>query len=248
MKLRSLAATAGALVFATAARAQAPDDWQMRGTVGPYPIGMDLIVNGHDHVASGFYFYTRELKDIPLTQMTGDAPIVLRELDGTSFHLHFVGNGSEHGSPLSFNNSVAMAGTWTRGAKTLPVKIDFDGMSGNDQPGHRYAMITKEDDATFEAKARGFLRGVVTGDKDEAASAVSFPLGVNGPGKQHRIIKDRAALMAQWRTIFTPAFVAQLRTAVPHDMFVRDIGAMVVHGAVWFNDKGAYQLNLDISR
>ena len=52
-------------------------------------------------------------------------------------------------------------------------------------------------------------------------------------------MRSKTQLLAHWDNIFTPAYVAVLRTAVPHDMFVNGRGAMVVNGAAWFNDKGA---------
>jgi hypothetical protein len=72
---------------------------------------------------------------------------------------------------------------------------------------------------------------------------VSYPLTVNRAHGALRI-QDKAALLAHWDMIFTPAYVATLKTAVPHEMFVNYRGAMAAGGAAWFDDKGATALNV----
>jgi hypothetical protein len=228
---------------AHAAAANAADDWQVSGAVGSYRVGLDLLVQ-NGRVTSGRYFYVSQLKDIPLRQVGGPDPLTLQGADGSTFHLHYVGNGSEHGAALGFDNSVGLAGRWTQGAHALPVKLSLDGISGSGVANHRYSLITQAPDSVVEGKARQFLQGVLSGDRSAAAAAVSYPLRVNEAGGRHLTLRDRAALLAHWDAIFTPAYLAVLKTAVPHDMFVRDQGAAVANGAVWFDDRGASSLNL----
>lgn len=240
------AAALGASSAASAQTAGTPQFSSYTGAIGSYHIGLELIVQpDHRTVTAGHYFYTSKLADIALTPSPGAGPIDLKEPGGGVFHLHFVGNGSEHGAPLDFYNSVGLFGIWTQGAKTLPVSLR--GETGGDvpRPGHRYAMIGDAPDAVVEAKARRFLQGATSGNRGEAASAVSYPLTVNTGGR-HLQLASRKMFLAHWDSIFTPAYVAVLKTAVPHDMFVRDQGAMVAAGAVWFDDKGATALNLDV--
>lgn len=249
MKTVTVLAAAASLLMTSPALAQTSGTPQLSaysGTIGPYGVSLELTVQpDHKTILGGHYFYVSKLTDIPLTVVSGADPVDLREPGGGVFHLHLVGNGSEHGAALDFYNSVGLTGTWTQGAKTLPVKLGAAFGSDAVAPGRRYAIIGDAPDAIVEANARRFLQGATSGNRDEAASAVSYPLMVNTGGR-HLQLKNRAAFLAHWNAIFTPAYVAVLKTAVPHDMFVRDQGAMVAAGAVWFDDKGATALNPDV--
>ena len=237
----------GALLAAGSAHAEpAPKltDIDLLGSVGAYGVGMNLQMRNNTEVIGAYYFYTSKLKDIRLSPSNGaDADqLVLTEPGGGAFHLHFVGNGSEHGAPLTAYNSVGLAGSWTQGARTLPVKLQMESAEAHIDPGHRYALITNEPDVVFETRVRQFLDGVVKGNRLEAAAAISYPLRVDGA--KPTMIRSKAQLLAHWSDIFTPGYVAVLKTSVPHDMFVNDRGAMIADGAVWFDDKGASRLNV----
>ena len=86
------------------------------GSVGNQRVGLILNTDG-GRVVGGRYYYVRHLVDIPLTgEREGDL-FMLHEPAAT-FALHVVGNGSEHGQVLGFNNSVGLEGTWSNGSKT----------------------------------------------------------------------------------------------------------------------------------
>lgn len=108
-------------------------------------------------------------------------------------------------------------------------------------PARWYADVTNDSDAAFEARARRFVEAVIRGDRAGAAGAVSYPLRVNA--RHTRSIRNRAALLAAWNSIFTSAVLANLRDAMPHEMFVRNGQAMVANGTVWFDGKGASVVN-----
>ena len=240
--LGAMVAAAAVALPAPAQDESGPQISEYLGAIGPYRIGMNITVApDHRTVLRAHYFYASKLADIPLRPVAAGDAVVLGEAGGGVFHLHFVGNGSAK-PPLDFYTSVGLAGAWTQGARTLPVKLQLDTGRDEPAPGRWYALITKAPDAQVEANARRFLQGVIGGDRDAAAGAVSYPLQVNG--RRSYRIADRAALLAHWDAIFTPAYVAVLKTAVPHEMFVNDRGAMVANGAVWFDDKGASALNL----
>ena len=213
----------------------------MSGKIGAYPVGMQLTVRDHRDFASGHYFYVKTLADIPLTgRMDGDT-LTLQEPGGGAFRLHLVSNASARGQVLTFYNSTGLAGTWTQGARTLPVEIGFSTSYDGPPRARHYGEMTDEPDAVVEARAGQFLKAAVRSDRAAAANAVSYPLRVNGD--RPKTIRSKAELLAQWNSIFTPSLVAALREAVPHEMFVRNGMAMVGDGVVWFDAKGAKVIN-----
>jgi hypothetical protein len=138
--------------------------------------------------------------------------------------------------------SVGAAGTWTQGGQVLPVKLSMDSAYAGAPSGHPYADVTSASDTVFEAQVKRFLDAVLAGNKPAAAALVSYPLAANG-GAHPMSVKSATQLAANWDQIFTPALLAQLRTAVPHEMFVRNGQAMVAGGAAWFDAKGAAAIN-----
>lgn len=223
------------------AASAAVESWTMRGTVGPYPVGLSVSLTPGGTIVRGHYFYTRHLADIPLEGTTDGDHLTLTEPDGGRFDLHLTA-ASGAAAPLTFATATGLAGDWRKGSVRLPVALSFESMDSGVPGAARYAEVTDEAAAAYEARVRRFLRGVLDNDRARAAAAVSYPLRVNGP--RRRIIRDRKALLAQWDSLFTPAYVATLRTAVPHDMFVRNGLAMVAGGALWFDARGAAVLNL----
>jgi hypothetical protein len=225
-----------ALVAALGGAAQAQDvqTWALSGTVGGHPVGAELTVAGNNRFDGGHYFYVSQLKDIPLTGSETGATLTLNEPGGGVFHLTLQGGAD-------FGTASALTGVWTLGSQTLPVTLSLDSARSGAGGAQMYADVTSDSDAVFEAKVRRFLSAVLTGNKAVAATTVSYPLAVNGA---HPLtVKTAAQLQADWSRIFTPALIAQLKTAVPHDMFVHNGQAMVANGAAWFDAKGAAALN-----
>jgi hypothetical protein len=50
--------------------------------------------------------------------------------------------------------------------------------------------------------------------------------------------------LAAWNDFFTPAMIAELQRALPHDMFVHNGMAMIGNGEAWFDAKGLKALNV----
>lgn len=215
------------------------------GTIGEAKIGMTLVLHGKV-MGNGHYFYYRYLKDIALTGRQSGSNLTLQEANGI-FNLHFVGNGSNGDQPLDFPNSVGLAGTWTGGGKTLPVKLNLEGTSSEEaNAGHLYAMITDETDETFEARAQGFYFAALKGDAKQAARFVHFPLRVNWGATHHEMIGSANQLAANWHRIFTPRYLAALRDTAPHDMpVIRNQYAMLGAGLAFFTDKGVEVVNAE---
>lgn len=231
-------------LFSAFARLSAQDAFQVsyEGTLGPSRIGLTLVLKANV-ITGGHYFYAKYLTDIPVTGALENGAITLKGQDGGTFALNFIGNGSEGGKPLDFNNSVGLKGAWTKDAKSLTVKLSAGGRSTLPSSGRWYEMITDGSDAAFEAKIQGFRKAALAGDKKTAANYVAFPLRINRNGKS-RTIHTADELAAQWETIFTPAYLAVLDKDIPHDLSVSNGRVMLGAGDVWFDEKGATALNL----
>jgi hypothetical protein len=143
--------------------------------------------------------------------------------------------------PLTFDNAAGLSGEWVLGARTLPVDLRFRYSTKN--PGlPLYAAVTSQSNADFEAMVQATQKSILAGDRVAAAKHIDFPLTANlAHGKI--TIRNAAQLQANWSHIFTPAFLAKLRSDIPHEMFVRDGKAMLGDGELWFDSKGLATLN-----
>jgi hypothetical protein len=231
-----------ALGAAHAQKAGSATQVSYEGTLGTARIGLTVVVKS-GAVSGGHYFYAKYLTDIPLTGSIQPGALALKGQDGGAFALKFVGNGSEAGKPLDFENSVGLEGTWSKDGKSLPVKLTAGGQSPAPASGRWYEMVTDQSDAAFEAKVQGFYKAALTGDHAAAARNVSFPLRVNHNGKS-RMIRNTTELTAQWETIFTPAYLVALKKDMPHDLSIVQGQAMLGDGQAFFSDKGATALNI----
>jgi len=247
-RFRSLVILLCASTFVIASRPMASDEseqQQYEGSLGTSSIGMTLLHTG-SRIDGGHYFYQKFLQDIPLSGKMESSEITLNEPDGSIFHLHFIGNGSEGGHPLDFNNSVGMRGTWTNAKGTRSYKVSLHGTEirpGRDE-GRRYADVTSESDEKFETRVQHFVRSVETGNKDEALLFITYPLRVNYPDRTNKLFRTRTEVLDQWNEVFTPALLSHLRRDLPHDMFVHEGNAMLGDGDFWFDSKGLVAVNL----
>ena len=217
--------------------AEAPglDEKGLDGSIGPHGVGAHITVRNRTGFVAGHYFYARNPIDIGLTGgMQGDR-LVLHGDDGSTLNLHFETVSPASKPPLTFYSSTSLVGTWTKGTTTLPVTLGMN-LSGGPQGASRYEDVTKEPAEVFEARARRFINGALSGNKAETASATSFPLNI---GDRRAFVRTRQELFRRWNEIFTPCLLSNLKLAVPHEMFVHGGFAMVSNGTVWFDAKGA---------
>ncbi|MBB2200799.1 hypothetical protein [Gluconacetobacter tumulisoli] len=215
--------------------------YELLGSVGPCRVGVNLAVRDHRDLVAAHYFYARTLVDIPLAGGIAGEHVTLREAGGGLFDLHFETNDGTAQHPLDVQTSTGLVGTWSGKGRVLPVRLEFDTIDGR-QGADRYRDVTDAPAPVFEALVRRFLHGAITGNRPETVAAVSFPLTIHAA--KTYVVPDRAQLLARWPRIFTSCFIAALRTAVPHEMFVRNGSAMVSNGAAWFDARGAFSLNL----
>jgi hypothetical protein len=217
------------------------------GTLGAQRIGMTLIVKDGTFMPGSHYFYQKHLTDIPLTG-TARSGVTLKEPSGGTFALQFQGNGSNGHEPLTFNNSIAMTGTWTGiDGKSYPVKLSGGGGSGPaEPPGTRwYQDVSSQSDAAFEAIAQRFYNAVMAGDRIGATREVHFPLRVNFSATRHRLIKTPTELTQQWNTVFSSTWLKKAADAMPHDMAIVQGRAMLGDGLAFFGDDGVDVINAE---
>jgi len=235
------------IVFLVHASAQSNEleQHEYEGNLGKSRIGMTIIREGNK-IEGGHYFYQKFLQDIPITGSTEDSQITLTEARGGTFHLHFVGNGSEGNHPLDFHYSIGMDGTWKSvdGIRTYPVSLRGTLIRSGVDNGHRYSDVTSETDAAFESRVQSLFRAVLRDHKTNAVRFISYPLTVNLPNGKRRKFRDSAELLAAWNDVFTPAMIAELQEDLPHDMFVHNGMAMLGRGEAWFDAKGLATVNV----
>lgn len=215
---------------------------EMYGTVGQYRVGLNYTVRNNMELVAAHYFYASQLANIPLTGSVNGEAVEFKGEDGSVFHLHFVGNGSNGNDPLTFYNSIGLNGTWVLGSRTLPVNFRVGHSTPN--PGQRfYAEVTSQSDSQFEALVQTARKAILGGNSHLAATCVSFPVRVNF---HHRrvTIRSRAQFEANWSRIFPPALVAKIRDDIPHEMFVHEGEAMLGDGDLWFDERGIVAINV----
>ena len=218
---------------------------QYEGNMGTSRIGMTVIRQGNQ-IKGGHYFYQKFLKNISVTGSIEGSQITLEELGQGTFHLHFVGNGSEGSRPLDFENSIGMDGTWMSvdGARIYPVSLRGTTIRNGAEAGHLYSEVTNETDEAFEKRVQSFFRAVLRGDKATATRFISYPLRANFADGTRKKFRNSPEVLAIWNDLFNPAMMTRLQRALPHEMFVHEGQAMLGNGEAWFDAKGLAVLNV----
>lgn len=215
---------------------------ELSGKIGPYPIGMQIRIRDNGSLEAAHYFYVRHLVDIPLNGRLDGETLTLEGTDGGVFKLHLVSDQPTR-ERLTFSNATGLSGVWTNGRQSLPVTVTIE-WDGTGKAERHYESVTDLSDAAYEAKVRRFVQAVIKGDRDTAAAFVFYPVRLNGPGDRRQLIRNKAALVAQWNSIFTPSILKVLRDSPAHEMFTHSGEVSLGAGAVWFNDKGLIAVNV----
>lgn len=215
---------------------------EMYGTVGQYRVGLNYTVRNNTELVAAHYFYASRLTNIALTGSVNGEAVEFKGEDGSTFHLHFEGNGSNGNDPLTFYNSIGLNGTWVLGSRTLAVTLQNE--HGTPNPGQRlYADVTSQPDSQFETLVQTARKAILDRNFHLTATCVSFPLRVN-LAHRHATIRTPAQLEADWSLVFSPAMVAKLREDIPHEMFVHEGEAMLGDGDLWFDERGIVAINV----
>lgn len=217
--------------------------WNYEGHLaGQHRIRMSLVFGAGE--VSGVYFYASQLKDISLRGRMLDATrMELEELDAAGrpaarFEVEFPQQAPESKFGTSPLQCEVIRGVWRKvGADTsLPVWLEMEGGTAGALKS-RYGAIGVRDAETVHRPAQAFWRAVKSDDRKTAARLVRYPIRVDTTAGPRRYT-SAAQLLADYELIFTPAFRDLIAQGLPRHMFVRDQGAMLGHGQVWFGADG----------
>lgn len=217
--------------------------WNFDGSIAEkYPIRMTLVFSGDK--LEGVYTYRSQLRDIRLRgRIEGGKTVVLEELDDAGrvaarFEGEFVTRDPKGRYGDSELACEVMMGIWTKAGSADPLSfyLATDGATSGGLR-HRYGAIGVRDDEVVHRGAARFWRAVKAGDRATAAAQVRYPTAVTLDGKVRRL-KGPKDLLAVYDAVFTPKFVAAILDSTPRYMFVRDEGAMLGNGWVWFGADG----------
>jgi hypothetical protein len=208
--------------------------WDFEGILGDEKIGFTLGSNeiGKFQRAEDLecsYFYVKDLKDIRLRcSLTQDGDLTVQEVGGDGkVAATFKGKFLE-------NKIDDIEGIWIKAGdtKSLPFKLNLARGTGG-ALNSRYSAIEAPDDAEFERQVQDFRNAVLKADKEKVVSFIEFPIKVQ-VGKKGVNIRNKAAFFRNYDKIFYKDFVEKIRETVPHNLFHRDIGAMLGSGLIWF--------------
>jgi hypothetical protein len=217
--------------------------WNYNGELaGKYRIRMTLVFAGEE--VSGVYFYASSLKDIPLRGRMLDATHVrLEELDAAgntaaTFDAEFPEKDPESAFGDSALECEVIRGTWSKAGSDakLPVFLQMEGGSAGSIK-HRYAAIGARDPETVHRNSQAFWLAVKRDDRKTAASLIRYPIRVDTSAGRKRYASAEE-LLVDYELVFTPAFRESIAKGLPRNMFVRDQGAMLGNGQVWFGADG----------
>ena len=217
--------------------------WNYEGHIaGQHRIRMTLVF-GQGEI-TGVYFYASQLKDIALRGRMLDATrVVLEELDAAGQPTaRFEAEFPEAAPQSKFGSSPlqceVIRGTWRKiGTDTaLPVLLEMDGGTAGSVKS-RYGAIGVRDAETLHRNSQAFWRAVQRDDRRTAARLIRYPIRVDTTAGLRRYTAAEQ-LLADYELIFTAGFRAAIAQGLPRNMFVRDQGAMLGHGQVWFGADG----------
>jgi hypothetical protein len=214
------------------------------GSIGPgYRVRVSLVFQPAGRL-EGEYFYASTLRDIPLRGAITDGRDVRLEEFGASGKVTaiFTATFPERDPGGPFGDSPlqceVIRGTWQAvgGDKALPVDLRLESATAGSLT-HRYQAIGVADDEVVHRRAQAFWRAVQRGDRRGAAAQVRYPIDVAVNGQRRRFA-NAGELRAAYDEVFTERFRESIARGLPRNMFVRDQGAMLGDGAVWFGADG----------
>lgn len=224
------------ILSSSVAFAQGSADWEelnnYSGIIGnDLKICMTLLIKDKD--VTGVYFYNKWLKDITIRgKIDGKRGIELKEYDQSGkvtglFKGHFL-----EPNPKYYEN---IEGMWSRpdGMESKKFKVTLDNVTYRPLGHGRYYVAGFKNDHVVETFVQKFRKAVIAKDKVGVASMVRYPIDVN-IGTKKVAIKNKAALIENYDQIFHSTLYEQIKSSVPHNLFVKATGVMLGNGEVWF--------------
>jgi hypothetical protein len=217
--------------------------WNYDGDIGgKYRARMTLVFGASS--LEGVYFYATQLRDIRLRGRISEdgRSVLLEELnpDG-SVNARFEG-GFPTRWPARYGDSElqceVITGRWTRtgAAESLPFFFASESATAGSLK-HRYGAIGVRDDEVVHRGAARFWRAIKSGDRATVAAQVRYPIAVSLGGRSLRL-KGPKDLLARYDELFHAEYRDEILKGLPRNMFVRDQGAMLGSGSVWFGADG----------
>jgi hypothetical protein len=218
--------------------------WNFDGEIAEkYPVRMTLVFSGDK--LDGVYTYRSQLRDIRLRgRIEGGKTVVLDELDDAGrvtarFQGEFVTRDPKGRYGDSELACEVIVGSWSKvgsAGPPLSFHLSTDGATAGSLR-HRYGAIGVRDDLVVHRGTARFWRAVKAGDRATVAAQLRYPAAVSVDGKPRRLYAPKD-LLAVYDKVFTKDFVAAILDSTPRHMFVRDEGAMLGSGWVWFGADG----------
>jgi len=237
----------GASVSPTAAAACERNEpgyvWNYDGEIGgKYRARMSLVFSGP--ALEGVYFYASQLRDIRLRGRIDEdgQRVLLEELnpDG-SVNARFEGEFPTRW-PARYGESElqceVITGRWSRtgAAGSQPFFFASESATAGSLK-HRYGAIGVRDDEVVHRGAARFWRALEAGDRATVAAQVRYPIAVSLGGRSVRM-KSSKEFLARYDELFHAEYREEILKGLPRNMFVRDQGAMLGSGSVWFGADG----------
>jgi hypothetical protein len=218
--------------------------WDYTGSIdGKYPIRMSLVFGAGE--LNGVYVYASQLRDIRLRGNIGKDGSVRIDEYGSDGRIsaRFTGRFPERDPQGRYGDSVlaceVLVGNWQMldGKRApLPFYLSAEGaISG--KLSNRYGAIGATSNQAVHAPAEHFWRALKAGDRNAVAAEIRYPIKVSLNGKI-KTLRNTAELLAVYDAVFTPDYRKAIAAAIPRNMFVRDEGAMLGNGQVWFGANG----------
>ncbi|MBZ8134192.1 hypothetical protein [Afifella sp. IM 167] len=120
---------------------------------------------------------------------------------------------------------AAAPGAEAAGCSGTPEECEVDSrldMAGIDKPEEARAFLAR------------LKQAAAADDREALAGMVRYPLNVYGPGKP-KTYGNAKALLADFDKVFTPGVKTAISEATYGSLFIRDQGAMIGNGEVWFD-------------
>lgn len=240
----------GFILFANAGYAKCPSSWfssnwlvDYSGSIAnKYDIGMTLVFDGNS--LKGVYYYDKYLKNINVSgRFTGNREFELHTYDHAGNMTDtFIGTFPKYdarfgnGSPLECE---VMIGQWHRKSDgvSYPFYLSIDNAVAGTLS-HRYSGAGAKNDKKIEAAVQAFWYAIKTGNKQEAASFIEYPIAFDRGSEKALYIINKEQFISRYAEIITPRIKSEILYAVPHNMFNNYEGVMLGNGVVWFNADG----------